>query len=144
MSSAGARARKRLDGCEPDQAADPWQLQGESLASLKAGLRALPAHVAATLIVPGQQARLQPKVVYQLLSAFARGAGDIIVPSDARGPGFPLLIARRCWADLASLPRKASLGDMLDDYSDRIAHCDVKTGKLLPKGEAARLVTQKR
>lgn len=77
---------------------------GEMLSSLKVGLRAQPAHVAAALVVLGDQPRIQPKIVGQVMMAYAEGRGDLVAPSYQMRRGHPLLIDRRYWADLLALP----------------------------------------
>ncbi|MFW5709003.1 MAG: selenium cofactor biosynthesis protein YqeC, partial [Chloroflexota bacterium] len=64
---------------------------GEMLSSLKAGLRAMPPHIAAALIVLGDQPRIQPKVIYQILSSYAEGNDAIVAPSFQMHRGHPIL-----------------------------------------------------
>lgn len=83
---------------------NPDYKTGEMLSSLKAGLRAQPAHVAAALVVLGDQPRIQPKIVGQVMMAYAEGKGDLVAPSYQMRRGHPILIDRRYWADLLALP----------------------------------------
>ncbi|MDE2949494.1 MAG: selenium cofactor biosynthesis protein YqeC [Chloroflexota bacterium] len=108
-----------------------FHLNGEALSTLKAGLRAMPAHIAAVLVVPGDHPRLQPKVIYQLLTSYARGAEDLLVPSYQASLGQPVLIGRRYWSDILSLSRKASLHDLFEEYRDNIAHVEVGSDTIL-------------
>ncbi|MCY4019483.1 MAG: selenium cofactor biosynthesis protein YqeC [Chloroflexi bacterium] len=107
------------------------QLNGEALSALKAGLRAMPAHIAAVLVVPGDQPRLQPKVIYQLLTSYARGAEDLLVPRYQASLGQPVLIGRRYWHDILSLPRKGSLQELFEAYRDNIACVEVASDTIL-------------
>lgn len=107
------------------------QLNGEALSTLKAGLRAMPSHIAAVLVVPGDHPRLQPKVIYQLLTSYAQGAEDLLVPRYRASLGQPVLIGSRYWPDILSLPRKGSLHDLFDAYRDRIACVDVASDTVL-------------
>ena len=106
-------------------------LNGEALSALKVGLRAMPAHIAAVLVVLGDHPRLQPKVIYQLLTSYARGAEDLLVPRYQASLGQPILIGRRYWSDILSLPRKASLHDLFEDYRDNIACVEVTSDTIL-------------
>ncbi len=119
-----------------------FHLNGEALSTLKAGLRAMPAHIAAVLVVPGDHPRLQPKVIYQLLTSYARGAEDLLVPSYQASLGQPVLIGRRYWSDILSLSRKASLHDLFEEYRDNIAHVEVGSDTILfsnkPRSAVAR------
>jgi molybdenum cofactor cytidylyltransferase len=96
----GALAQKR----GADVVFNPNYQTGEMLSSLKAGLRAQPAHVAAALVVLGDQPRIQPKIVGQVMMAYAEGNGDLVAPSYQMRRGHPILIDRRYWADLLALP----------------------------------------
>ncbi len=106
-------------------------LNGEALSALKAGLRAMPAHIAAVLVVSGDHPRLQPKVLYQLLSSYARGAEDLLVPRYQASLGQPILIGRRYWPDILSLSRKESLHDLFEEYRDNIACVEVASDTIL-------------
>ena len=76
---------------------------GEMLSSLQAGLRAMPPHIQAALIVLADQPRLQPGVVYKLLSAYARGEAGIVAPIHDGQRGHPILIDRAFWPELLNL-----------------------------------------
>ena len=100
-------------------------LRGEQLAALKAGLRDLPDHVAATLVVPGDQSRLAPKVIYQMLSAYARGSCELLIPRYGRRHGFPILISRRFWPEIDSMPGNGNLGDLFRSYPGSLGFVDL-------------------
>lgn len=104
---------------------------GEMLSSLKAGLKALPANIAASLIVLGDQPQIQPKVVYQVLMAYAEGAGDIVAPSYKMQRGHPILIDRRYWAELLALPKEGAPRDVINAHQDRIAYIPVDTDSVV-------------
>lgn len=106
-------------------------LNGEALSTLKAGLRAMPAHIAAVLVAPGDHAQLQPKVIYQLMTSYARCAGDLLVPRYQASLGQPVLIGRRYWSDILSLSRKSSLHDLFEEYRDDIAHVEIASDTIL-------------
>lgn len=106
-------------------------VDGEMLSSLKAGLRAMPAHISAALIVLGDQPRMQPKVVAQILTAYAEGAGDIVAPSFQLRRGHPILIDRRYWAEILALPAGGAPRDVIDRYQERIAYITVDTDSVL-------------
>jgi len=104
---------------------------GEMLSSLKAGLRAMPAHISAALMVLGDQPRIQPKVVAQVMMAYAEGAGDIVAPSYQMRRGHPILIDRRYWSEILDLPDNGSPRDVIDRHKDRIAYVNVDTDSVL-------------
>jgi len=104
---------------------------GEMLSSLKIGLHALPDHVTGALVVLGDQPRIQPRVVYQVLMAYAEGKGDIVAPRFQSRRGHPILIDRRYWSEIWSLPRGSAPRDVIDSYQDRMAYVAVNTDSVL-------------
>ena len=104
---------------------------GEMLSSLKVGLRAMPDNVSAILVVLGDQPRIQPKVVYQLLSAYSRGKGDLLIPSYKMRRGHPILIGRKYWNEILDLRRDRVLRDVINAHSDDITYINVDTDSIL-------------
>jgi molybdenum cofactor cytidylyltransferase len=104
---------------------------GEMLSSLKAGLAALPSHLASALVVLGDQPRIQQKTIYQLLTAYASGQQDILVPSYEMQRGHPILLGRRYWGEVQNLAPDASLRDLLNAHADRIAYVNVDNDSVL-------------
>ena len=98
---------------------------GEMLSSLKAGLKAMPAHVSAALVVLGDQPRIQPKVITQVLAAYAEGAGDIVAPSYQMRRGHPILIDRRYWSEILDLPDGGAPRDVIERHQEHVAHVTV-------------------
>jgi molybdenum cofactor cytidylyltransferase len=103
----------------------------EMLSSLKIGLHALPDQVSASLVVLGDQPRIQPKVIYRLLKAYAEGKGDIVVPSFENQRGHPVLIDRRFWPDIWGLPRGSAPRMVLDIHKERIHEVAVETDSVI-------------
>jgi len=104
---------------------------GEMLSSLKAGLRMMPDHVSAALIVLGDQPRIQPRVIYKIMMAYAEGKGDIIAPSFENRRGHPILISRRYWSELLNLPRGSSPRTVINTHQDEIYYVNVNTDSIL-------------
>lgn len=104
---------------------------GEMLSSLKAGLKAMPMHISAALVVLGDQPRLQPKVISQILANYAEGTGDIVAPSYQMRRGHPILIDRRYWAEILALPDGGAPRDVIDQHKDRIAYVTVDTDSVI-------------
>ncbi len=95
---------------------NPDYKTGEMLSSLKIGLRAQPANIGAALVVLGDQPRIQPKIVGQIMMAYAEGRGDLIIPSYQMRRGHPLLIDRRYWNELLALPDDGSPRDVINQH----------------------------
>ncbi|MBI5669410.1 MAG: putative selenium-dependent hydroxylase accessory protein YqeC [Chloroflexi bacterium] len=110
---------------------NPDYATGEMLSSLKAGLQAMPPHISAALVVLGDQPRIQPRVIVQVLTAYAEGAGDIIAPSYRMRRGHPILIDRRYWQDILNLPADGAPRDVIDRHKDRIGYVNVDTDSVL-------------
>lgn len=104
---------------------------GEMLSSLKTGLRAMPDHIAATMIVLGDQPRLQPKVIYKVMKAYAEGEGHLIAPSFQMRRGHPILVSRRYWPEFFNLPRTGSPRDVINAHQDEIHYINVETDSVL-------------
>ena len=108
---------------------NPEYQTGEMLSSIKLGLQAQPSHVAASLVVLGDQPRIQPKIVGQVMMAYAEGKGDLIIPSYQMRRGHPILIDRRYWGELLALPPEASLRDLLRVHS--VSYVSVENDSVL-------------
>jgi len=104
---------------------------GEMLSSLKVGLRAMPAHISAAMIVLGDQPRIQPKVISQVLMAYAEGERDIVAPSYEMRRGHPILIGRRYWPEILALPDGGAPRDVISAHQDCIAYVNVDTDSVL-------------
>ncbi len=104
---------------------------GEMLSSLKVGLSSMPSHISAAFIVLGDQPRIQARVVSQMMTAYAEGVKDFVVPSYQMRRGHPILIDRRYWPEIMALPENGSLRDLLDRYQNRIAYVNVDTDSVL-------------
>lgn len=104
---------------------------GEMLSSLKVGLNAMPDHVAAALVVLGDQPRIQPRVIYQIALAYAEGKSELIAPSFERRRGHPILIGRRYWPEIFNLPRSGAPRDVINAHADDIHYVNVNTDSVL-------------
>jgi molybdenum cofactor cytidylyltransferase len=104
---------------------------GEMLSSLKLGLKAMPSNVSAVLVVLGDQPRIQPKTITQVLMAYAEGTGQIIAPSYQMRRGHPILIDRRFWQEIMALPDGGAPREVLNAHPDKIAYVEVDNDSIL-------------
>ncbi|MEO1286131.1 MAG: nucleotidyltransferase family protein, partial [Chloroflexota bacterium] len=104
---------------------------GEMVSSLKVGLRAMPKHISAVLIVLGDQPRIQPKVIHDILKAYAEGQGDLIAPSYQMRRGHPILIDRKYWSDFLDLHNYQSPREVINAHADQITYINVTTDSVL-------------
>ena len=114
-----------------------WK-SGGLVSSLKTGLEALPPHVSAALLVPASETRMQNRLVYQIMSAYARCQGDFIAPRFQYRPARrdwtagPVLIARKYWIDLLNMPRHCSLDAIIKRFEADVSFLDIaEDGSLL-------------
>lgn len=83
---------------------NPRHATGEMLSSLQAGLASLPPQIGGALVLPGDQPRITPRVINQVLMGWAEGRGRIVAPVHAGRRGHPVLFERRFWHEILELP----------------------------------------
>ena len=119
-----------------------WK-SGGLVSSLKAGLAALPEHVSAALILPSGASHIQPRLIYQLMSAYARCDGDFIAPRQANAPGRIMLVSRRYWHDMLSLPPHCDVEALIKRFEADISWLDLDAAGVVlgmsPARHASRL-----
>lgn len=104
---------------------------GEMLSSLKAGLKAMPAHISAALIVLGDQPRIQARIVNQVAMGYAESSKKIVAPSFQMRRGHPILIDRRLWPEIIDLPDNGSLRTVMNAHREQIGYVNVDTDSVL-------------
>jgi len=67
-------------------------------ASLRCGLRGLPAETEAAVVVLADGPDLSPATVDRVIDQWRAGAGDVVAASYGGVRGHPVLLARRAWA----------------------------------------------
>jgi molybdenum cofactor cytidylyltransferase len=101
---------------------NPDYATGEMLSSFKVGLRALDDSLSACMVFLGDQPQISPRLVHELLTAYADGKGKIVAPSYRNRRGHPILIDRRHWREILDLPPGAAPRDVINAYNDEIAY----------------------
>jgi molybdenum cofactor cytidylyltransferase len=129
--SRSGEVRQLATGMGAETAYNPDYRSGEMLSSLKVGLAAMPRQVQAALVVLGDQPRIQPRVITQVLTAYAEGRGKIVAPSFQKRRGHPILIDRRYWQEILSLPPDGAPRDVINAHAGEIAYVDVDTDSVL-------------
>ena len=104
---------------------------GEMLSSLKTGLRSLPDNIAAALVVLGDQPRIQPRVIYEILKAYAAGHGELIAPTYEDRRGHPILIGRKYWSEILALRNYQSPRDVITAHNSELISIKVNTDSVL-------------
>ena len=123
---------------------NPAWKTGGFVSALRTGLQSLPEHVAAVLVLPGDQAQLQPKTIYQITSCYARGDGDFLIPRYRGHSGHPVLIGQRHWPDILKMPSHFGFSDIAEQFAASVTFLDVDSDCVLRKGtspQARRLLS---
>jgi molybdenum cofactor cytidylyltransferase len=110
---------------------NPDYQAGEMLSSLQAGLRAFGPEISACLLVLGDQPQLDPRVIGDLLSAYAEGDSLIVVPHFQRRRGHPILIDRALWPELLNLPADGTPRDLIRAHEAETTYVESATDSIL-------------
>ncbi|MYD11813.1 MAG: putative selenium-dependent hydroxylase accessory protein YqeC [Chloroflexi bacterium] len=115
---------------------NPAWKTGGFVSALRTGLQSLPEHVAAVLVLPGDQAQLQPKTIHQLMTLYARGEGEFLIPRYRGRSGHPVLIGQRHWPDILKMPSHFGFSAIAERFATSITYLDVDSDCVLRKGES--------
>lgn len=110
---------------------NPEYATGEMLSSLKVGLSVQMGTVSAVLVVLGDQPRLQSAVVRQLVDAYEHRKGEIVAPRYRGERGHPMLISRRYWDEILTLPEGGAPRDVIQQHRDTLYFVEVETDSVL-------------
>lgn len=100
---------------------NPQYESGEMMSSLRAGLAALGAEIAAAFIAPGDHPQLSLQAAHSLVDAWRKSGARLIVPSFQRRRGHPWLARRDAWSELA---QATTARDFLNAHADEIQYVD--------------------
>lgn len=93
--------------------------------SIRAGIAALPADVAAVVIALGDQPRGSPAVTRALVDRWHAGDVAAVVPSYLNGRGHPVLFGRACFPALLALRGDVGARAVLEELGERAATVEV-------------------
>ena len=110
---------------------NPHHATEEMLSSLQAGLASLPPHIGGALVLLGDQPRITPRVINQVLSGWAEGRGRIVAPVHQGRRGHPVLFERRFWQEIMELPAGASPRELLGRNREELALVEVASDCVL-------------
>jgi molybdenum cofactor cytidylyltransferase len=110
---------------------NPDHAAGEMITSLQVGLRAARADSAACLVVLGDMPAIQRMVIERVLTAYAEGSGDIVIPGYEGRRGHPTLFDRSLWPQLLALPPGAAPRDVVRANAGRVCDLAVETDTIL-------------
>ena len=101
------------------------------LATVQAAVRALPAASEAILVVLGDQPMVGPPTIDRLLTAYAGSPAGLVAPTYDGRRGNPVLIDRRYFAELLTLPPDAAPRVLLARYPDDLLAVPVDSDAIL-------------
>lgn len=121
--------RQQLEASLSGQAVEfvenPAFAEGEMLASIQVGLRAMGDEPPAALITPGDLPAIRPETVRALVEAWEASSGSICAPVFDGRRGHPVLLSRKTWAEVLALGPGESLRSYLRRHADEIVGVEV-------------------
>jgi molybdenum cofactor cytidylyltransferase len=100
--------------------------------SLKAGIRALPSDVDAAIVCLGDMPCIDPKLMRQLMRAFAPERGILVVVPTFEGKrGNPVLWSRRFFPDLIAIEGDIGARHLIGRYGEAVVEVPVAKGALV-------------
>lgn len=131
--TGGARGEVEaaLSGLRMRTVFNPDYQNGEMLASVQVGIRALPPESDAFLLALGDQPQIQLEVVRQLIETYQNQSHPLIVPSYEMRRGHPWLVAQSLWETLLNYQPPQTMRDFLHAHRDLIHYVNVSTPTIL-------------
>jgi molybdenum cofactor cytidylyltransferase len=126
-----AEIEKALGGLPVRLAHNPDFADGLAT-SLKAGIRALPSDVDAAIVCLGDMPCIDPKLMRQLMAAFAPERGVLVVVPTFEGKrGNPVLWSRRFFPDLMAIEGDVGARHLIGRYGEAVVEVPVAKGTLV-------------
>jgi molybdenum cofactor cytidylyltransferase len=107
------------------------EVNGDMLSSVRCGLRALPAGCAAVMVALGDQPGITQNLVKELIVAYEKADGGIVLPAYQNRRGHPVLFAVKYRDEILMNFDGEGLHGLLDAHADEIVRVDAKTSKAL-------------
>ena len=104
---------------------------GEMLASMQAGLRALKPSAEAALICLGDQPQMEEGSVRSVCEAYSKSRSSLVVPSYQMRRGHPWLAAKALWDEILAMEEGRSMREFLTAHSDEIEYVNMDTPTIL-------------
>jgi len=106
-----------------DVVVNPDYASGQA-SSLRAGLAALPADIAAAIVLLGDQPLVQPWLLDALVDAFDPAVDVAVRPRYSDGPGNPALLSRTLFPELTALTGDVGAREVLRAHRERVRQID--------------------
>lgn len=101
------------------------------LTSVQTAIRSLPPAVEAALVTLGDQPLVSPRLIDELLQAYAATPHGLVAPLFNSRRGNPVLIDRRYFAELLTLPPEAAPRALLQRHPDDLLLVEVEDDAVL-------------
>lgn len=95
------------------------------LSSVICGLRALPANTDAALVFPGDQPDIPTEVIDQLIDAFQRSPGGIVIPRHQHQRGHPLMVDMKYRYAIEKLDPEKGLRTLMELFPKDVIEVEV-------------------
>lgn len=101
------------------------------LSSVQTAIRSLTDDFAAVVIVLGDQPLINPEIIDKLLAAYHTGSCGLVAPAFRGQRGHPVIIDRRYFNELLSLPADGAPRFLLQRHPDDVALVEVPSDAIL-------------
>ena len=105
--------------------------EGDMLSSVRCGLRALPEKTEAVLVALGDQPAIRHELIEELILAFRKREGGIIVPVYEGRRGHPMLFASGFREEVLTRYDGVGLHGLLDAHPEEVLNVPVSTATIL-------------
>jgi molybdenum cofactor cytidylyltransferase len=104
---------------------------GEMLASIQCGLRAIKPSAEAALICLGDQPQIEEGSARRVCEAFEKTGAHLVVPSYQMKRGHPWLAARPIWSEILAMEEGQSMRGFMKAHSNEIHYAILDTPTIL-------------
>jgi molybdenum cofactor cytidylyltransferase len=139
--TGGARGQvvQALAGYKVEFVYNPNYLNEEMLASIQAGLAAMPAMTGAAdgaaiggaLLVLGDQPQIQERVVRAVIQSWSGNQARIVMPSYRMRRGHPWILPRTFWTEVRLLKSPLTMRDFIRAHENDIEYVEVDTVSII-------------
>ncbi len=104
---------------------------GGMISSVQTALRLLPDNREAILVMLADQPMVEPAIIDRLIEAWSENKGELLAPVIGGRRGNPVLIGRRYFDELLSLPEGAAPRELIRRHNAELHLVEVKTDSIL-------------
>lgn len=101
------------------------------LSSIQTGIKAMPKHCGAFVLLLGDQPMVSANIINQLIENYRKASKGIILPTYNGRRGHPILIDMKYREDIYRLDPNKGLRELIHNYPDDILEVKVHTDRIL-------------